>query len=243
MSYSPALAIATAVFEISAAVWVLRGPGRKRVVRTAAAILLLLAGYQAVEVGICSIAPSYGFLPRLAFMVVTWLPPLGILLISFLLGPGAWVARLFAHGMLCVALGVQFWIALDAGFAHLSVCEAVYARYAHPTPGFVAYSAFYWLGLLGLIGFAAYGALRPRDAHDGRLASLMLTGAVAFLVPAVITSSFLPTAEGALPSIMCHFAVLLALFLVCLVHLERREHGVEQQGVLSPALDGRRGGS
>jgi len=60
----------TAAFEIGAAVWVLRGPGRRAILRTTAAILLFLAGYQIVEVAICSVAPGYGFLPRLAFVVV-----------------------------------------------------------------------------------------------------------------------------------------------------------------------------
>ncbi len=101
MTYSPVLAMVTAAFEIAAAVWVLRGPGRRAILRTTAAILVFLAGYQIVEVAICSAAPGYGFLPRLAFMVVSWLPPLGILLVALLLGParpsGAWVRLLHAR--------------------------------------------------------------------------------------------------------------------------------------------------
>ncbi len=233
MTYSPILAFATALFEISAAIWVLRGPGRKAILRTTAAILVFLAGYQVVEVGICSFAPGYGFLPRLAFMVVTWLPPLGILLVSFLLGSGARGARRFAYGMLALALGIVVWIAFDRSFATLSVCNAVYARYDHPMPRFLAYSGFYWLGLLGLVGLSAHGAARPRDAHDGQLTVQLFTGSVAFLVPAVVTSKFIPAAEGALPSVMCHFAILLAAFLVRLVHLERR--GTEETETEEPS--------
>lgn len=236
MTYSPVLAIGTAVFELVSAAWVLAGPGRKAVLRTTAAILLFLAGYQIVEIGICSLAPGQSFLPRLAFMVVTWLPPLGILLVSLLLGSGARTARRSAYGMLGLALVLLFWIGLDASFAQLSVCEAVYARYDHPTPAFIAYSGFYWLGLLGLVAFAAYGAARPRDAHDGRLARLVLTGSLAFLVPAVITSSLMPAAEGALPSVMCHFAILLAAFLVRLVQLERKGAEGTEGEKLSPAF-------
>lgn len=232
MTYSPVLAIGTALFEILAAAWVLSGPGRRPIVRTTAAILFFLAGYQVVEAAICSLAPGNGFLPRLAFMVVTWLPPLGILLVSFLLGPGARTARLFAYGMLALALGIELWIAFDTSFATLSVCNAVYARYDHAMPGFLAYSAYYWLGLLGLVALSAHGATRPRDAHAGRLAKLVLIGSTAFIVPAVLTSRFVPATEGALPSIMCHFAILLAIGLVRLIHLERREE--EQAGSESP---------
>lgn len=236
MPYSPILAIATAVFELGAAAWVLAGPGRRSVLRTTAAILVFLAGYQVVEVGICTIAPGHSFLPRLAFMVVTWLPPLGILLVSLLLGPGARVGRLFARGMLATAFLMQFWLGLDEGFAKLSACEAVYARYAHPTPSFVVYSSFYWLGLLGLVACAAYGAARPRDAHNGRLARLVLVGSLAFLVPALLTSQLMPAAEGALPSVMCHFAILLALFLVRFAGLERKSAERAESRNLSPAL-------
>jgi hypothetical protein len=236
MTYSPVLAVVTALFEVSAAVWVLRGPGRKAVLRTTAAILVFLAGYQVVEVGICSLAPTYGFLPRLAFIVVTWLPPLGILLVSFLLGPAARAARGFAYGMLALAAGIVVWIALDGSFATLSVCNAVYARYDHPMPRFLAYSGFYWLGLLSLVGLSAYGAARPRDAHDAHLTRQLLTGSVAFLVPALVTSKFIPAAEGALPSVMCHFAILLAAFLVRLVYLERRGTVETESDEPSPAF-------
>jgi hypothetical protein len=236
MTYSPVLAMVTAAFEIGAAVWVLRGPGRRAVLRTTAAILLFLAGYQIVEVGICSVAPGYGFLPRLAFMVVTWLPPLGILLVARLLGPGARAARAFAYSMFAFGLGIVAWILADTSFASLSVCNAVYARYENPEPQFLVYSGFYWLGLLGLVLLSAYGAVRPRDPHDGRLSKQILTGSVSFLVPAMITSTFVPAAKGALPSVMCHFAVLLAVFLVRLVYLERKETQGAQGDEPSPAF-------
>jgi len=236
MTHSPMLAMATATFEIAAAVWVLRGPGRRAILRTTGAILLLLAGYQIVEVAICSVAPGYGFLPRLAFMVVTWLPPLGILLVAQLLGPGARAARAFATSMFAFALGIVAWIAVDASFASLSVCNAVYARYDHPMPQFLVYSGFYWVGLLGLVFLSAYGAARPRDPHDGRLTKQVLTGAVSFLVPAMITSTFVPAAQGALPSVMCHFAILLAAFLVRLAHLERKETQGAEGDEPSPAF-------
>src|SRR5512136_1228108 len=87
MHYSPILGIATAAFEILVALWALTGPGRRDIVRITSAVLLLLAGYQLTEVLICAADPAYGFLPRLAFIDVTWLPPLGLLLCSRLFAP------------------------------------------------------------------------------------------------------------------------------------------------------------
>ena len=85
MSYSEILVWATAAAEIAAAGWTLLGRfrrGSRAVVETAVAILLLLAGYPLAEVAICARVDAAGFLPRLAFLFVTWLPPLGLLLVA-----------------------------------------------------------------------------------------------------------------------------------------------------------------
>lgn len=236
MTYSPLLGIVTAAFEVLAAGWTVRGPGRRPVLRATAAILLALAAYQVVEVAICSLPPTVSFLPRLAFMIVTWLPPLGVLLVSRLLGPGARAARLTARGLFALSLGFHLWIAFDKGFATLSVCEAVYARYDHPAPAFLAYSVYYWLGLLGLVAFSAPGAARGRGGHDARLVRLVHVGALGFIVPSVIASRLVPEARGALPSILCHFAVLLAVALVRLVHQERVQAERTAPETITPAF-------
>jgi hypothetical protein len=157
MDYSPGLAIATACFEISVAVWALRGPGERSIIRTTGAILLLLATYQIIEVSICSNVSAAGFLPQLAFIAVTWLPPLGLVLIAKLYRPRSRMLYGNAYSMIAVALGIVVWIALDRGFVSISVCTAVFARYNTAIPRFMLYSGFYWLGLLGMILFSGYG--------------------------------------------------------------------------------------
>ncbi len=222
MSYSPVLGLGTAAFEVVVALWALSGPGRKDIVRIASAILVLLAGYQLTEVLICTADPSYGFLPRLAFIDVTWLPPLGLLLAARLFAPRSRFATGAAYGMLAAAGGIMLWIAADPGFVTSSVCSTVFARYTHTLPRFLAYTGFYWLGLLGMVGFSAYGAKASPDPNARRLFSHLRTGSVAFIVPSLVVTWFVPTTSGALPSIMCHFALLLAVFLTRLLAAERR---------------------
>ena len=222
MHYSPILGMATAAFEVVVAVWALSGPGRKDIVRITSAILLLLAGYQMTEVLICAADPSYGFLPRLAFIDVTWLPPLGILLCSRLFAPRSRFVTGAAYAMLAAAGGIMIWIAADPGFVSASVCSTVFARYSHAMPRFQAYAGFYWIGLLGMVGFSAFGARAVRDANGRRLLVELRTGSVGFIVPSLITTWFVPTASGALPSIMCHFALVLAIFLTRMVAVERK---------------------
>jgi hypothetical protein len=57
-----------------------------------------------------------------------------------------------------------------------------------------------------------------------------LLGSIAFIFPALVTVAVLPIADNALPSIMCHFAMLLALFFIRLVFIERK-------GALEPGME------
>lgn len=226
MEYSPVLAVATAAFEIIVAGWAFtlskakrlasRGgrAGDRTIARTTGVILLLLAGYQLTEVAICADAGAAGFLPRFAFIIVTWLPALGLLLIALLHRPRSRSLFACAIAMLTISAGIVAWIALDRSFATASVCNAVFARYAHAHPRFQLYAGYYWLGLLGMAALSAYGALKSGDPHRRRLLSHVHVGTIGFVIPSIVTSLFVPAARSALPSVMCHFALILAVLLV-----------------------------
>jgi len=225
MSYSPILALATAAFEILVACWALvtlRSEERGRVVWTTSVILLLLAGYQLAEVALCADVAAAGLLPRLAFVIVTWLPPLGLLLIAHLHRPESRSVHGSCYGFLAAAAGIVVWILLDGSFATASVCNAVYARYTHAMPRFLIYSTFYWIGLAGMILFSGYGAVRSRDQRRRRQLKLLFVGTLAFVVPSIALSWLVPPTRGALPSILCHFAVLLAIALLQVLRVERK---------------------
>jgi hypothetical protein len=225
MGYSPILAVVTAAFEILVAGWALAGHSKAEspgILRTTSAILLLLAGYQLAEVAICADVAVVGFLPRLAFIIVTWLPPLGLLLIAQLRKPRSHALRGSALTMLAAAAGIVVWIAVDRSFASASVCNAVYARYAHAMPRFLVYAWFYWLGLAGMILLSGHSAVTCQDTRRRQQLVQIFVGTTGFVALSMLTSWFVPPARGALPSIMCHFALLLAVCLACLVYLERR---------------------
>ncbi len=226
MDYSPILAVATAAFEILVAGWALATRPRampRGVVATTGAILFLLAGYQIAEVVICADVSASGFLSRLAFIIVTWLPPLGLLLIAKLRRPRSGSTYWSAYGMLAAAAGIVVWIAVDRSFAAASVCNAVYARYVHAMPRFLVYASFYWLGLAGMVLLSGRGAMTCREPRRRRQLVLLFAGTLAFVLPSIALSWFVPATRGVLPSILCHFALLLAFCLTGLLHLERRK--------------------
>jgi len=222
MTYSPVLAIVTAIFEVSVGIWALRGPGRRPIIRTTIMILFLLAAYQIAEVLVCTHVPTYRFMPQMAFIVVTWLPPLGLLLIAQLTGSQSTVNYAISYFMLAIALTVVIWIALDDRFVSDSVCNVLYAKYSSPMLRFQIYSLFYWLGLFGMIVSSALGVRSAADYQQRRLLECVLAGTLGFLIPAIVVTHFVAPAEGALPSIMCHFALVLAVFLARLIAIERR---------------------
>ena len=222
MSYSPILAIVTALFEVTVAVWALRGPGRKPIIRTTSAILLLLAAYQILEVFVCTQSPTTGYMPQMAFIVVTWLPPLGLLLIAQLSPSPSHINYVVSYFMLAVALSLVVWIALDDRFVSDSVCNVVYAKCSNPAPRFRIYAWFYWIGLFGMIVLSALGVRQTDDPGQQKLLKAVLLGSLGFIVPGVIVTNFVAPAQGALPSLLCHFALVLAVFLARLIAIERR---------------------
>lgn len=229
MDYNPLLAIATATLEIGAGIWVLRGPGRKPIVHATAAILFLLAGYQVIEAVLCmGLLPlSDSFLGRLAFIVVTWLPPTGLLLLARLYPTQKPYLYWLTYGMYLFGAALVLGIATDPQFVTTSVCLIVFARYTNPTPLYHTYGVFYQSGLLAILVFSALGTISAENGRQRLLLGQLLLGSIAFIFPSLVTVSAFPIAEGALPSIMCHFALLLALFLIRLAAIERQTTSVE----------------
>jgi hypothetical protein len=121
--------------------------------------------------------------------------------------------------LVCTILVVG--IALDRNFVTVSVCLIVFARYQNPTPLYQAYGIFYQSGLLSMLLLSANGVTNCEDLHTRRLLGQVLLGSIAFIIPSLVTVAVVPVAEAALPSIMCHFALLLAAFLTRLAWMER----------------------
>jgi hypothetical protein len=239
MNYNPILSIATATLEIGAAVWALHGPGRKPTIHTVSAILFFLAAYQIIEAIFCTGSPvTLAFLPRLAFMVVAWLPPTGLLLVARLYPTKTHALYYFAYAMFIFCSVLVAGISMDRAFVTVTVCEIVFATYTNPTPLYQTFGFFYQSGLLSMLVISAYGVTICEDNQQRLLLGQVLLGSMAFILPALAIVSVVPIAEKALPSIMCHLALLLALFLIRLSWLERRIAVGENAGRI---LDGARG--
>jgi len=221
MGYSPVLAIATGIFEFIAAIATLFSPGRKRILFPIALMFLILAGYQFSEVAVCA-HPGNLLFARLAFFDITWLPAIGLWLVFVMSNPKHRWVKVLPLGYFAAGLGFSIWIAMDPGCVTRSVCQVVIARYSSLEPFNLVYGAFYQFGLAVIIFWAA-AVMAGADVPVTRkhLANLQ-TGVLGFVLPSFILRTVLHEPKGVMPSVMCHFALILALSLCAVVIRERR---------------------
>ena len=237
--YFPALSLVTGLFEVGAAVWILGTFRRTKmhpkypnmplpkcgpVSLYAGILLLVLAGYQFLEIMVCA-KPEETLLARIAFADVVWLPPVALMLLSVIVKgsnePNAlpvWAHRAI-HGSLLMALGLAIWVVVFPDFVVGTVCSAVIATFHHGTPFHHVYGGTYELGLAGLIFGSAIalkgieGSTEAARVAKNHLVDLQ-TGTWGFMIPSFIAQIAIKDLDPSLPSLMCHFAGILAIFLL-----------------------------
>ena len=219
--YSPSLALVTGVFEVVVAVWAFSSRGRRHILVPAGLILWFLAGYQFAEVWVCA-NPANTTAARLAFVDIVWLPPLGMWLVLRLSGRvRSWLGYAIL-GYFAAAGVLSVWIFVEQDFVVKSVCEVVIAWHDNPTVLYDVYCAFYQFGLAAMLFGAALGLACTDDGVLRRHLVDVQMGTLGFVLPAMLVRISLSGLEGAVPSIMCHFALVLAVFLTRLILRERR---------------------
>jgi len=106
----------------------------------------------------------------------------------------------------------------------------VFARYTTSSANLLAYGIYYWVGLFLMLVLSLWGTVRGIDALERRSLGLVFGGSAAFIVPSILMTRYVEPAKDALPSVMCHFALLFAVALVGVVRLQSsRESRVRGQ--------------
>jgi hypothetical protein len=209
LCFSPPVMVATIIIELSLAVWVVAryavGTSRRLIVT----LLVCLAAFQLAEFNVCSSAMPDVIWSRIGYVFITFLPPLGLHL----------VMRLRRNRSPVLLAGSYVVAAFFAGaFAFLptslnrGVCAGNYVIFRLSEPLAHIYGCYYFaLVLLGL-GLALWPShhanVRRRDALRWTA-----VGYVAFTLPTLIINFLLPMTHMGIPSIMCGFAVILAVIL------------------------------
>ena len=219
--YSPLLSLATGGVEIILAIWVLYSPGRKRVRQLVAALFIVLAGYQFAEVFVCS-RPTDLLAARIAFCIVLWLPAIALSLMLEFTGTASKTLKNAVRFCWLFSVFICVWILVDQSFVIGTVCSTVIATFYHDTLFEHVFGIYYELGLGGIIVGGALAMVRIEDKiARAHIADLQI-GVVGFMIPAFLAQVVIADIDPSLPSLMCHFAIVLAFFLWRLMMRERR---------------------
>ena len=207
--FSPPVMMATFAIEIILLLYILIRYKMNPVTRLVGGLLALLAIFQYAEFHVCESIGTTDFYSRLGFVAITFLPPVGLHLVTKL-------ARKESPRLVGTAYGTGILFAMTFAFSPSAfnsyACAGNYAVF-HLMPGlgglyWVYYFSWIFIGIGMCLKFGRKAEKRMRHTL-----ALQATGYLSFILPTAIVNFLNPTTMEGLPSIMCGFAVLYALML------------------------------
>lgn len=223
--FSPPVMLVTFIIEVVCALYVLIKYKLTTISRLAIALLLGLAIFQLAEFNVCE--GSWGIdslsWARIGYVAITLLPPLGIHLILQISGKknpkllwGAYgAAAVFSVIFLFVGHGMQ-----------TQECLGNYVIFKIATWAVWPYALYYYGLLVLAVAYAWQAANRSKRASVKKSLYSLAIGYAAFIIPTTTANILDPSTIAGIPSIMCGFAVILAIVLTGItlpaIQLKRR---------------------
>jgi len=205
--FSPPVMLATLLIESGLAVYLLHRYRKSFFGKIAAVLLFLLALFQLSEYQICANHNAI-FWSRIGLAAITLLPILGLYLISLI----SHKRHFLRLGYVAAAVSV-FLIILAPRDMINPICGGNYVTFGGPEVLYRFYAAYYF-GFL-LIGIweslEALNVSRSKRIH--RILRWMVIGYLSFMLPMGIVYALYAPARMAVASIMCGFALSLAIIL------------------------------
>lgn len=209
--FSPLVMLVTFIIEISLAIYVIARYRMTPITRIAAALLIGLATFQWAEYNVCE--GSWGLdsltWARVGYVAITLLPPLGIHLATKIAGQKQ--RGLVAGSYALAALFSVYFLFIGHGMQG-SECMGNYVIFDVASWTIVPYALYYYGLLLVAVSYALWAAQGQARRIKLSLYSLAL-GYAAFIVPTTAVNIVDPSTIAGIPSIMCGFAVIMAIIL------------------------------
>ncbi|MBN2695891.1 hypothetical protein JXR93_14620 [bacterium] len=227
MSYSPILAVGTGLLELSAFLYFsIIFKNSEKSIKILNLLLLFLAGYQLLEAFNC-LYPQYPILVRISFLDITWLPALGVFF-AYLSSP---IEKKYLKITSYVFLGAAFFFSsiyiLNSTSTILKSCQLFYATYKHPGFYYEFYGAYYQLGMLLMLIFTTNNMVEESDKDKRKILSDFAIGSALFIIPSITLVAVIPKFRGSMPSIMCHIAIFLSIFIIKALWREKNRREIE----------------
>ena len=203
--------LATMLIEFGLAAYTLLGFKMTRRAVLTVAGLLCLGTFQLAEYLICERTGIDGLSwARIGHVAISLLPPIGISLGLELAGK-----RCKPLEAACYLGAIAFigYYGFGSGAISASTCQGNYVIFAGERPLAGALYGLYYFGLLAVGTYIAFHYGRRADKNTRRALYGLMIGYLTFIIPTTVIYLLDPSVTGGIPSIMCGFAVFLALMI------------------------------
>lgn len=181
--------------------------------RIAIIMVALLVSYQAMEFLMCSIELQNPFFPYLAFVIISFLPPLNLILVFILTRNNNFYRTRYLI-FLSAVFFVIYYVFKISQFA-VTRCAVLYASYHYPLGELYAF--FYYLPILIAIILLAGSAKKSVDKKIKFISKVLLAGNIFISIPVIVGFALMYFGDYSLiskiESIMCKFAFVYAICL------------------------------
>lgn len=184
---------------------------KNRLNKIAIIMIAILAAYQMMEFLMCQIGLQSSFFPYFAFVIISFLPPLNLLLALTL----TYNISLSRYLIFIPAISfVIYYTFIIPEFA-VTGCTVLYATYHYPLGDL--YGFFYYLPILISIILLIIFIKKESDKKKKLVGKILLFGSVFISIPPVLGFSLMFAGSysliSAMESVMCKFAFVYALCL------------------------------
>jgi hypothetical protein len=216
--FSPAVMLATLIIEFGAAAYTVWRYKMTVATRLITCLLLGLGTFQMAEYFVCTLNPNAETWSRIGFVAITTLPALGTHLMHVLADKPKRKAVALSYASM---IGFSIFFVTYSGAFTGHQCQGNYVIFqlGSMIGGTYALAYYYpWL-LFGIIMGARWAnelmATKGKKAlRQLQSVRALMVGYLVFIVPCALWNTFEVNSRPAIPSIMCGFAVILALILV-----------------------------
>jgi len=194
---------------------------KNRFNKTAMMMLFVLLIYQSLEFLICLAGLNSSFVVYLAFVDISFLPPLGLILLFRLFN----YENKFSNLIFLPAIGFTVYYAVIIEQFHVTSCAVLYASYNYPLGEL--YGAFYYLPIVISMIWLIKTIRSNGEKKEKFISKILLTGNLIISIPVIIGFVLMISGNyyliSKMESIMCKFAFFYAVCLgiVCLYNSKK----------------------
>lgn len=205
--------LTTFIIEAGAAFYIVFKYRMTRMAQLITAMLGFLAAFQLAEYMVCEGAFLLSSLDwaRLGYAAITMLPPLGIHMGLHITKKKNLPLLLAAYGS--AAAFMIFFLFIGQGMQSQQ-CLGNYVIFTIAPSAVIPYTIYYYGWLVAGVLLAWHGRNAIANKKHQKALLWLVFGYLSFMVPTLIVNIINPATIAGIPSIMCGFAVLMALTLL-----------------------------